>query len=59
MDRLVSMPLMGANNSQTNIFEGEFQGNIDNWVIRWWDDGLPTMPAIEWENHDDFAASSF
>ena len=38
---------------QLNIFEGQFHSNVDDWVVRYWDDGRKTMPTIAWEGHDE------
>ena len=38
---------------QLNVIEGQLHGNTDDWVIRYWDDGRPSMPYIGWEGHDE------
>ncbi|KAL7544860.1 hypothetical protein ACHAWF_008223 [Thalassiosira exigua] len=38
---------------QTNIFEGQWHTNTDNFVFRWWDDGRQSMGGIGWEVHDE------
>ena len=38
---------------QQNVFEGQFHANTDDFVIRYWDDGSKTMPAIGWKGHDE------
>ena len=38
---------------QQNVFEGQFHVNADDFVYRFWDSGLETMPAIGWEGHDE------
>ena len=36
-----------------NIFEGQYHGNTDDYVYRYWDDGRKTMPTLGWEGHDE------
>jgi hypothetical protein len=38
---------------QQNVFEGQFHGNTDDIIWRYWDDGLKTVPMIGWEGHDE------
>ena len=38
---------------QLNVFEGQYHANTDDWVTRYWDSGLKTMPMIGWEGHDE------
>lgn len=38
---------------QLNIFQGQYHSNTDDWVYRYWDSGLKTMPMIGWEGHDE------
>ena len=38
---------------QENVFEGQYHGNTDDWVYRYWDDGRKLSPTIGWEGHDE------
>jgi hypothetical protein len=38
---------------QLNVFQGQYHSNTDDWVYRYWDSGLKTMPMIGWEGHDE------
>ncbi len=38
---------------QLNAFEGQLHSDTDDWVVRYWDSGLKTMPWIGWEGHDE------
>ncbi|KAL7547745.1 hypothetical protein ACHAWF_011029 [Thalassiosira exigua] len=38
---------------QTNIFEGHYHSNADNFVARFWDDGRSMIPFTAWEVHDE------
>ena len=35
------------------MFQGQLHGNTDDYVLRYWDDGRPSMPYIGWEGHDE------
>ena len=38
---------------QQNVFQGQYQVDIDDLAWRFWDDGRKTMPEIAWEGHDE------
>jgi hypothetical protein len=38
---------------QLNVFECQRHSNTDDYVYRYWDDGLKTMPFIAWEGQDE------
>ena len=38
---------------QLNIFQGQHHSNTDDYVLRYFDDGLKTIPAIGWEGNDE------
>ncbi|KAL7532005.1 hypothetical protein ACHAWF_003984, partial [Thalassiosira exigua] len=50
---------------QTNVFEGQFHKNTDNFVICFFDDGRSILPTMGWrvhdegDNHPNAAISSF
>jgi hypothetical protein len=38
---------------QLNVIEGQLHKNTDDYVLRYWDDGRPSMPYNGWEGHDE------
>jgi len=48
-----SMMLSASYNTQANMFNLANHKNTDNFVFLYSDTGVPTMPAIVWENHDE------
>lgn len=39
--------------SQSNLIEGQMHESTDNWVKRFWDNGMESMPGLGWETHDE------
>ncbi|KAL7534576.1 hypothetical protein ACHAWF_004873 [Thalassiosira exigua] len=52
-DFVDTMSLSAVYVPQTNVFEGTLHKNSDNYVIRFFDDGLSTVPHVSWEVHDE------
>lgn len=44
--------------TQSNIFEGEYHSNANDWIVRFWDDGRPTSLEIDWMTSKSFSFSS-
>ena len=38
---------------QQNMFEGQYHSNVDDFVLRYFDDGRKIVPQIGWEGHDE------
>lgn len=40
---------------QINAFEGEYHSNTNDWIVRFWDSGSPTMFEIDWKTSTEKA----
>ena len=49
----LTMSLSASYNAQTNMFNMVVHDNNDNYVEQYSDTGLPSMPDIGWETHDE------